>query len=82
MNDKIIDILANYYLFDISEYMDEPEEQTAFFDEIIEPAFEKDHKAGCILENKFLSAVSAVEIQSFKRGFKSCAKLLTSSFDD
>ncbi len=81
MNDKIIDILANYYIALDTEFIDEPEEQFEFFNEIIEPVFEKDRKVGNILENKYLSAVSAIETQSFKRGFKACAKLLLSCED-
>lgn len=78
MDEKLIKLLMDYYLTSELEFIDrdETEAETMFYNDIINPVWDCNKKAGRELENKYSELICAVEQQSFKNGFLSCKNFL------
>ncbi|MDO5399201.1 MAG: hypothetical protein Q4G33_14885 [bacterium] len=81
MNYSFIDLIASkYWSEDIFDAPHRPQEEEDFYCKYINPAAEKDFKAGTDMESCYLASITAWRNAAFREGFKAGAAIMAECF--
>ncbi len=73
MNSSLLELIYDYYSGYLNhEFDEETEEEIKFRKKYIEPLSKQNSKKGIKMDDMFNAALSECEVQSFKKGFRTC----------